>query len=122
MSSATSNVTLAIAGREYALTCAAGEEQHLAMLGRMIDQRLAGQAGFTGQPEARRLLYAALLLADELHEMAQGGGTPSQPPAAASAGAPGPSAAALEALEALATRLERTAEALEAGANDHAGA
>jgi cell division protein ZapA len=62
------DVTLTIGGRHYAVACAPGEEAHLAGLGRMIDAKLAGLPGGQGQGESRALLFAALLLADELHE------------------------------------------------------
>ena len=61
------NVTLAIGGRNFALACPDGEEAHLADLGRMVDARVA-QGGTSSQSETRMLLYAALMLADELHE------------------------------------------------------
>lgn len=64
-----SNVTLMIGGRSYAVACATGEEAHIEALGRSIDARIAGQANLTGQSEARTLLFASLLLADELHEL-----------------------------------------------------
>ncbi|OYW44588.1 MAG: cell division protein ZapA [Sphingomonadales bacterium 32-68-7] len=99
-----SNVTLSIGGRNYTVACADGEESHIARLGQLIDGKLAGMAG---QSEPRTLLFAALLLADELHE-ARGGG----PPPAAAATAPA-SPQHAEALEALAERLEHTAAVLE---------
>ena len=86
----TSDVTLSIGGRRYKLACAAGEEEHIATLGRAIDGKLTAQPGLARQSEAQTLLYAALLLADELHDR----------PGAALA-------------EALATPLERLAEKLE---------
>ena len=98
-----SNVTVTIGGRHYTVACAAGEEQHIEMLGSTIDGKLQGLASLSGQSEARTLLFAALLLADELHEM--------QP-----ADAPIPTAddgEAAEALELLADRLEDLAERLE---------
>lgn len=98
-----SNVTLEIAGRKLAVACAPGEEQHIAMLGRMIDGKLAGMPNVTSQSEARVLLFAALLLADENHELKQGR------PAAQST----PDIA--EPLEALAERLESLAMRLENG-------
>ncbi|HEU4651772.1 MAG TPA: cell division protein ZapA [Croceibacterium sp.] len=97
-----SNVTLSIGGRHYTVACAAGEEQHVEALGRAIDVKLEGQAQLSGQSEARTLLFAALLLADELHELRSGS------PGAASDAAP--SAAALEAV---ADRLEDLADRLE---------
>ena len=98
-----SNVTLTIAGRHYTVACGPGEEGHIAMLGASIDGKLAGLEGLHNQSEARTLLYAALLLADELHE-ARG-----DAPASAEddEGAP--------ALEALAARLEDLAAQLENG-------
>lgn len=63
-----SNVTITIAGRRYTIACAQGEEEHIKMLGASIDAKLAKLANIGGQSEARLLLYAALLLADEAHE------------------------------------------------------
>lgn len=59
---------LTIAGRLYSVTCQPGEEQHLARLGEMLDAaaRKAGASG--GLTETRALLFAGLLLADELAE------------------------------------------------------
>lgn len=98
-----SNVTVSIGGRRYTVACAAGEEAHVEMLGRTIDGKLEGIANLSGQAEARTLLFAALLLADELHEARSGGASP---PAE-------PSTAVAESLEALASRLESLAERLE---------
>ena len=92
-----SNVTLEIGGRKFTVACAEGEEQHIAMLGRTIDAKLAGIPHIANQSEARTLLFAALLLADENHELEQG------KPAAA----PAPDIA--EPLEALAEKLEALA-------------
>jgi cell division protein ZapA len=97
-----SNVTLDIAGRKFAVACAEGEEAHIAMLGRTIDAKLQDMPQIASQSEARALLFAALLLADENHELRQNGGAP------ASAG---PEVA--EGLEALAERLEGLASQLE---------
>ena len=96
-----SNVTLQIGGRSYTVACAAGEEAHVASLGRLIDEKVA-QVGGASLGEVRQLLFAALLLADELHET-KGKAAPSsaQPDNA-------------DQLEALAARLEAAAQALEA--------
>ena len=102
-----SNVTLTIGGRHYTVACAAGEEAHIEKLGGAIDAKLQGTPGLSGQSEARTLLFAALLLADELHE-ARGGAAP---PAAAS-----PSPALADNLEALAGRLEALASRLDGAA------
>lgn len=97
-----SNVSLEIAGRKFTVACAEGEEPHIEKLGRMIDAKVAEMPGLATQSEARCLLYAALLLADENFELAAGGGAPSEP---------APEVA--EPLEALAGRLEEIASQLE---------
>jgi cell division protein ZapA len=101
-----SNVTLTIGGRHYTVACATGEEAHIANLGASIDAKLAGMAGLAKQSEPRTLLYAALLLADELYEARQ-----SVP--AHSAG--DELEQSVEALETVAERLEDLAERLENG-------
>jgi cell division protein ZapA len=62
-------VTLMIGGRDYAVACAEGEEAHVAGLGQMIDAKLAELPSATAQSEVRSLLFAALLLADEVSEL-----------------------------------------------------
>jgi cell division protein ZapA len=101
-----SNVTLQIGGRSYTVACAAGEEAHVASLGQLIDDKVK-QVGGASLGEVRQLLFAALLLADELHEARKG--TPSA--AAPSHAGQGDHA---DQLEALAARLETVAQALEA--------
>lgn len=98
-----SNVSVSIGGRSFTVACAAGEEAHVRDLGRLIDGKVATMGDVSGQNESRILLFAALLLADELHEMRN------SPPAAAPAVPPG-----LEkSLDAIATRLENLATRLE---------
>jgi len=70
-----SNVTLSIGGRSFTVATADGEEAHIAGLGKMIDAKLATMGDQTALSESRMLLFAALLLADELHEAKQGGNT-----------------------------------------------
>ncbi len=96
-----SNVTLQIGGRSYIVACAAGEEAHVEALGQLIDDKIR-DLGASGHNEVRLLLFAALLLADELHD-ARGKG----PTGAASA----PDHA--QTLEMLASRLETYAAGLE---------
>ena len=98
-----SNVTLTIGGRFYTVACAQGEEAHIEALGRVIDGKLASLPNMASQSEPRTLLFAALLLADELHEQRSG----AAPPAAAA----DPQSA--ETLESLAERLESLAGHLE---------
>ena len=65
-------VTLRINGYAYTIGCRDGEEQHLLAMAREVEQRIdtikssAGQSG-----EARMLVMASLLMADELHEQRQ---------------------------------------------------
>ena len=106
-----SNVTLQIGGRSFTVACAAGEEDHVAGLGRMIDGRLQAMGGAAGQNETRMLLFAALLLADELHDIRNNGGAPAPLP-------PAEDAKTAERLEALAVRLEKCASHLEGLAGD----
>lgn len=94
-----SNVTIAIAGRRYTIACSTGEEDHITALGASIDAKLAELPNLAGQSEARLLLYAALLLADEAHEAAN--------PVARI------EAEVADALERVALRLETLAEQLE---------
>ena len=97
-----SDITLDIAGRKFTVACAEGEEAHIAMLGRTIDAKVADMPHIANQSEARALLFAALLLADENYEMRQAGAAPA---------VAGPEVA--ENLEALAGRLESLASQLE---------
>ena len=102
-----SNVTLSIGGRNYTVACGPGEEAHIEQLGRTIEAKLSSLPSLAGQSEARTLLFAALLLADEVHELRSGSSGRAE---AADDG----SATAAEALETLAGRLESLAEQLEA--------
>lgn len=114
-----SNVTLEIGGRSFTVACASGEEAHVAGLGRMIGAKLSEMEGIASQSEARMLLFASLLLADELHEMRSAAPpSPVPPPPPAPAPAPArdrnlPSQA--EILEVIADQLENLAARLEAG-------
>ena len=71
-----SNVSLEIGGRQFSVASADGEEEHVALLGRRIDDKLRAMGGAAGQSESRMLLFAALLLTDEIHEMTVRGGAP----------------------------------------------
>lgn len=106
-----SNVTLSIGGRSYTVACAEGEERHVLGLGTQIDRKLAAMGDMAGQAETRTLLFAALLLADELHEAngARAAAEPAPSPASATQIAP----ALTLRLDALATTLENLASRLE---------
>ncbi len=63
-------VTLRINGYAYTLGCKDGEEAHLQNMAAEVDRRIEGvktTAGPSG--EARMLVIAALLMADELDEL-----------------------------------------------------
>lgn len=117
------NISLMIGGREFMLACADGEEAHLTRLAEMIDEKLA-QAGAVGQTEPRMLLFASLMLADELHELRQR----AQQPTAAAAPAPTPPPAPapvpeipevlVEELARIADHVEKLADLLEQSASN----
>ncbi|MGB3167592.1 MAG: cell division protein ZapA [Alteraurantiacibacter sp.] len=96
-----SNVTLDIAGRKYTIACAEGEEPHIEMLGASISEKLSQIDNIVGQSPERILLYASLLLADELHE--KNSASP----------APVPDANTASHLESLAERMEALAMQIE---------
>lgn len=62
-----SEVALSIGGRTYRVACAAGEEARVTRLGETIADKLA-TIGNPAGPDAQNLLFAALLLADEVQE------------------------------------------------------
>lgn len=102
-----SNVTLSIGGRSYTVACAAGEEEHVVGLGQAIDAKVQSM-GAAGTTETRQLLFAALLLADEVHEAktaSRAGSIPAIPAAFDDSHA--------ERLETIAAKLEACALALE---------
>lgn len=96
-------VRLAVGGRTYDLACRDGEEPRLEMLASMLDAKARDAGQLVGSAnEARQLLLAGLLLADELSDLR--------------AGAPDPGKAALaRTLDQLAERVESLAERLEHG-------
>ncbi len=62
-------VTVTINGRNYPVACNAGEEARIGELARYVDGKVKAFARDAGQVgEARLLLLAALVLADELME------------------------------------------------------
>ena len=97
-------VEIEVASRRYSIACRDGEEEHLKDVAALVDSKARDAAqALGGLSEARLLLYASLLLADELHE--------------ARAAAPGSDdERTAEAIDRVADRLERLAERLEAEA------
>ena len=101
------NIDVEVAGRRYDVACRDGEEEHLRSLAAIVDKRAHdAAAALGGLTETRQLLYAALLIADDLKEVRAGAGLPDPTP-------PPPDPAVAEALERLAERLENLAASLE---------
>ena len=95
-------VEINIAGRQYRVACRDGEEDNLRAAASLVDNKSReALAGLGSLSEARQLLFAGLLLADQLIEKKNA--DPSAAPLDRSA----------EQAEALALRLERLAEVLE---------
>jgi cell division protein ZapA len=62
-------VELSIAGRPYKVACRNGEEETLRRAGALVDQKSReALAGLGTLSESRQLLFAALLLADQIVE------------------------------------------------------
>ena len=109
-----SDVTIRLGGRKYTVACGPGEEAHIAALGDMIDGRLTQVPNLSAQSESRMLLFASLLMADELQEARKSAPAPSPEPAPADDTPKDDEIA--ETLENLAEKLEALASRLEDGA------
>jgi cell division protein ZapA len=104
------SVDVEIGARSYSVACRDGEEPHLRSVAAMVDRKARDAAAAMGNMgEARQLLFASLLLADELKEVRAGG-----PAASVAEAESGPAVA--DALERLAERMEMLAERLESRA------
>jgi cell division protein ZapA len=63
-------VTVKIAGQAHTLGCADGQEQHLQSMAAEVERRVVQVRPVAGQgAEARLLVLAALMMADELHDL-----------------------------------------------------
>lgn len=62
-----SEVTLTIGRRGYTVACADGQEAHVRAMGAEVDERLR-RVGALSPNDAKNMLFAALILADELFE------------------------------------------------------
>lgn len=107
-----SNVHLTIGGRGYTVACASGEEAHVAQLGGIIDARVTA-GGLRGQGEVRMMLFAALMLADELHEAQQALAAAAAAPSAMDEAAVQANARVEQRIDDIAHRLEALAQRLE---------
>lgn len=104
-------VDLEVGGHRYVLSCRDGDEDHLREIAGMVHAKALDAARtMGGMSEARQLLFAALMLADEVNDLRAA--TTAKP-----APAPAPSAPPGESDAALATALERLAERMETLAN-----
>jgi cell division protein ZapA len=94
-------VDLTIAGRPYRVACRTGEEDNLRAAAALVDAKSReALAGLGTMSEARQLLFASLLLADQIVDQRAGGPPEADPLLAESA-------------KKLASRLESLADALE---------
>ena len=106
------NIDVEVAGRRYSVACRDGEEEHLRGLAATVDRRAQDAAtALGGLTEARQLLFAALLIADDLKEVRAGNNLPEPAPSP-------PDPAVADALERLAARMEGLADTLEIGARN----
>jgi cell division protein ZapA len=104
------SIDIEIAGRRYDVACRDGEEDHLHSVAAMVNQRaLDATAALGSLTETRQLLFAALLIADDIKDIRAGAGIPDPVP-------PPPDPAVALALERLAARMETLADSLERGA------
>ena len=102
-------VNLTIAGRSYQVGCRQGEEENLIAAARMVDTKSReALSGLGTLSESRQLLFASLLLADQLLERPG-----AQPEAAVAAVDP----ALGSRIDALAKRIESLATTLEENAS-----
>jgi cell division protein ZapA len=79
-------VTLRINGYAYTVGCKDGEEEHLHAMAGEVERRIESIKAVAGQSgEARMLVMASLLMADDLYEMSKArhqGGSAAPPPVA----------------------------------------
>jgi cell division protein ZapA len=102
-------IDIEVGGRRYDVSCRDGEEAHLQSVAAMVDQRAQDAAAALGSlTETRQLLFAALLMADDIKDIRAGAGIPDPVP-------PPPDPAVAQALERLAARMEALADSLERG-------
>lgn len=105
-------VDLQIGSRRYSVACRDGEEEHLRSTAALVDGKAREAAEALGSlSEARQLLFASLLLADQLQDAQSG----KAPPPTAPPQEPQHDPAIANALERLAERMEMLAARLEDG-------
>jgi cell division protein ZapA len=100
-------IDVEIASRRYSVACRDGEEEHLRGVAAIVDRKARQATDALGSlSEVRQLLFASLLLADEIKEHRAGNAPP-----------PDPDPRIADALARLAERMERMAQRLETEAS-----
>ena len=100
-------VELSIAGRSYRVACRTGEEDTLRAAATMVDGKSReALAGLGSMTESRQLLFASLLLADQLIDKKKEAGFAAEP-------APEPDPELAARIDRLAEQLESLADLLE---------
>jgi len=98
------SVDVEIAARRYSVACRDGEQEHLREVAAIVDRKAQDAGSALGSlSEVRQLLFAALLLADEVKEHRAGRPVPPDDD----------SGRVADALERLAGRVEALAQRLE---------
>lgn len=67
-----SEVRLSIGGKAYTIACADGQEDHVSRLGALVDAKLNEFGPNRAPQEAQNMLFAALLIAEDLHQARNG--------------------------------------------------
>ena len=99
-------VTVDVNGRPYAVGCADGQEDRVKLLAEQFNEKVGIVAGQVGQVgDLNLFLMGALMLADELSEARRGRVAPAAPVAE-----PANNDGVAEALNAVASRLEKLAQ------------
>jgi cell division protein ZapA len=104
------DVRLNIAGRFYDVSTSDGQEKHLTALAAVVDQKARAIVGTT---EVRQLLFASLMLADEVHESGSAAAKPDPEAAPREAALQAELALSAEKIEALSKAAAQHAAALE---------
>jgi len=109
-----SQITVTVNGRKYDIACDDGQEAHLTRLAQYVDRRVDELIAAVGQVgDARLLVMASLLVADELSEVYTELDTLRNERRPGSAPAASGSTISASELNQLAERVEKIAETLE---------
>jgi cell division protein ZapA len=107
-------VSVAVNGRSYAVICDDGQETRTRRLAQYVDAKVADFAGTVGQiGEARLILLAALVIADELADAKEALQQERDRAQAAESGADGAADAAANGIEGITQQVEAIAARLE---------